>query len=224
MDGKSFSIEYLCKEFFDNHTNDGRFNYCWLCRYEKVWKNFFAKHQTLNCGIGGDRSLNVLWRAERMHLPPTLRYVVIHCGTNDIDCLEPDEIAVNIIKIGKVFERRCLKANIIIAGLLPRDKFLTNRRINISKVNINLQNYCHLHNFYFVCEQNWTLNNNNIDESLFYQDYLHLIERGNEKLSRSIINSIYSIKRKSHLNHKTNSYTQATSFKLDNKHFPFFNT
>ena len=106
-----------------------------LSRYPKVWKYYFFKQRSLNCGIGGDGSLNVLWRAERMFLPPTLANIIIHCGTNDLDRHVPPKIASNIISIAKVFRKRSPAAKIVIVGLLPRDKYFTSRRKAICEVN-----------------------------------------------------------------------------------------
>ena len=45
-----------------------------------------------------------------------------------------------------------------------------------------------MHSFNFIeQEQGWTDKNNTLDHSLFYHDKLHLIQKGNIKLSESII-------------------------------------
>ena len=73
-----------------------------LARYPDVWDEHLYPLHTLNCGIGGDRTQNVLWRIENMFLPATTIVDVIHCGINDIQ--EPaanaygaHEIAENVI-------------------------------------------------------------------------------------------------------------------------------
>ena len=39
-----------------------------------IWYKFFDEN-TVNCGIGGDKIQNVLWRAENIPLPKSLEYV-----------------------------------------------------------------------------------------------------------------------------------------------------
>ena len=62
-----------------------------LYRYKEVWEQFFGRN-TINCGIGGDKVENVLWRSENLRIPPNIKDVVIHCGTNNIDFSTPNEI------------------------------------------------------------------------------------------------------------------------------------
>ena len=62
-----------------------------LSRYKKICNSFFRK-DTLNCGIWGDKVENLLWQAERLELPPTIRHIVIHCKTNNIEENTPNDI------------------------------------------------------------------------------------------------------------------------------------
>ena len=58
----------------------------------------------------------------------------------------------------------------------------------IKEINTILKCKCAFHSFNFIeQEQGWTDNNDTLDPSLFYHDKLHLIQKGNIKLSESII-------------------------------------
>ena len=61
-------------------------------RYPNIWYKFFNEN-TINCGVGGDKVQNVLWRAENIPLPQSLEYVVISCGTNNLDTDDSKKIA-----------------------------------------------------------------------------------------------------------------------------------
>ena len=37
-----------------------------LHRYCKIWNNFFKLKDALNCGIGGDKVQNLLWRVQNL--------------------------------------------------------------------------------------------------------------------------------------------------------------
>ena len=77
-----------------------------LRRYPTVWRNFILQYKTVNLGIGGDRIKNVLWRINDILLPKSIRSVVIHCGTNNIDTSSSDEISVGVVTIARyIFHR-----------------------------------------------------------------------------------------------------------------------
>ena len=74
-----------------------------LTRYTNIWNNLFG-NRFINLGISGDRVDNVLWRARDIPFLPSLKNVVILCGTNNINKDSPDDIAQGLIAIGSVFE------------------------------------------------------------------------------------------------------------------------
>ena len=92
-----------------------------LSHYVNIWRTFFKTFHTLNYGIGGDRMQHVLWHAENATLPNSLKYVVIHCGTNNINCDQPGDIANGVISIGLKLQEKCRGLKVIVTGLLPRD-------------------------------------------------------------------------------------------------------
>ena len=85
-----------------------------LSRYSNVWETFLKG--SLNLVIGADLSQHILWQVERLPVPSHLKYVIIHCGTNNISKDSPSEIANSILCIAILFKKRnpCLK--IIITG------------------------------------------------------------------------------------------------------------
>ena len=107
-----------------------------LSRYQMVWKKYFKQYKALNYGIPGDRTHHILWRAEDLSVSPSVKYVVVHCGTNNLDHDELKIIVDGIVKIGKVVqEKLAADVKIILTGLLPRDLNKSKRRNKILKVN-----------------------------------------------------------------------------------------
>ena len=51
-----------------------------LMKYRNVWDENFNRNK-VNCGIGGDKTQNVLWRSNNIPLSQSLKYVVINYGT-----------------------------------------------------------------------------------------------------------------------------------------------
>ena len=106
-----------------------------LSRYPNIWNKYFKKHNAINCGIGGDRTQNVLWRAKEMVLPLSIRYVVLQFGTNNLGCDSPSKISQGILSVADILQRKSPSVRIIITGLLPRDSKWSKRRKSIMLVN-----------------------------------------------------------------------------------------
>ena len=92
-----------------------------LNRYHAIKNEYFCEKNTINCGIGGDRTQNVLWRAKEMVLPLSIRYVVLQFGTNNLGCDSPSEISQGILSVADILQRKSPSVRIIVTGLLPRD-------------------------------------------------------------------------------------------------------
>ena len=113
-----------------------------LRRYPTVWRNFILQYKTVNLRIEGDHIENVLWRINDIVLPKSIRSVVIHCGTNNIDTSSSDEISVGVVTIARSIFHRYPKIEIIVNGLLPRDIHWSTRRTKINETNDYLRDYC----------------------------------------------------------------------------------
>ena len=161
-----------------------------LSRYANIWWTFFKTFHTLNYGIGGGRTQHVLWRAENATLPNSLKYVVIHCGTNNIDCDQPRDIANGVISVGLKLQEKCRGLKVIVTGLLPRDSEWSQRRKKINSINYYLEKLCcdRFDDFYFMKQDDdWTDEDGELDKKLYYADQLHLLEAGNRKFACSIL-------------------------------------
>ena len=99
-----------------------------------IWYKFFDE-STINCGIGGDKIQNLLWRAESIPLPQSLEYVVSSCGTNNLDTDDSQKIADNLFYIVVALKKRMNLLKIVINRILPRDEQNTARRQKLFIVN-----------------------------------------------------------------------------------------
>ena len=161
-----------------------------LSCYVNIWRTFFKTFDTLNYGISGDHMKHVLLRAETATLQNSLKYVVIHCGTNNIDCNQPRDIANGVISIGLTLQEKCRGLKVIVTGLLPRDSEWSQRRKKIKLINYYLKKLCRdrFDDFYFMKQDDdWTDEDGKLDEKLYYTDQLHLVEAGNRKFACSIL-------------------------------------
>ena len=75
--------------------------------------------------------------------------------------------------------------------MIARDESWSVNRDLIKDANRILKYLCIKHDFAFIDQSNgWTLPSDNLDSCLFFRDSLHLIEEGNVKLAKLIINSV----------------------------------
>ena len=119
-------------------------------------------------------------------------FIVIHCGTNNLDFDDPNIIAKGILSIAKTMVRKARKSNIILTGLLPRDKIKPKRTNKLLKVNNYISNFCkNEKNMLFISQgEGWILHDNILDISLNYDDHTHLVEPGKGKFALNISNAI----------------------------------
>ena len=187
-----------------------------LTLYTNVWNNLFG-NRFVNLDISGDRVENVLWRATDISFLPSLKNVVILCGTNNINHINkhsPYDIVQGFIAIGSVFMNQSSNPNTFICGILPCDESFSINRLIINEVNDLLKSKCFVKSFHFINLNNgWTLNNGTLDFLLFCSDALHLVEKRNLKLGKSILKVIDSIS-------NSNPSKSAVCFNLNKFDFP----
>ena len=157
----------------------------------KVWQKYFTPLKALNLGTGGDRAENVLSRANNLLIPPSQKDVVALCGTSNLFTDSLIDIADCIVNIDSCLREKSSSINDFICGFIPRHDSWSVNRVLIKDVNRILKYFCLKYDFSFIDQSNyWTLPNGDLDPSLFFRDSLHLIEEGNVKLAKVIINSI----------------------------------
>ena len=102
----------------------------------------------------------------------------------------PTIIVDGIIKIGKVFqEKLAVDVKIILTGLLPRDLDESERRKKFLNANSFLKRSCQDETkiYYLEQDRNWVHKDQSLDTSLYFKNYLHLIEPGNDKFASKIL-------------------------------------
>ena len=115
---------------------------------------------------------------------------VILYGSNNLHLDAPEYIADGIIEIGPTFKWLYTNVNVFICGTLPRD-YCSINWVYIKDVKEILKLKCLPFSFSYIGQDtNWTLANGSLNPELFYSEKIHLVEKGNSKLSKSIRNSI----------------------------------
>ena len=109
-----------------------------------VWETYLDAYKTINMGISGDRTENVIWRLENgalENIQPKVAVVLI--GTNNTDgnhylhISSPEELAGGIQKICSIIHEKLPTTNILLMGILPYG-YKPNYRDNINKATNQL--------------------------------------------------------------------------------------
>ena len=193
-------------------------------KFSPIFDKHFSKFHPLIFGIGGDKIQNVLWRINNMSLPPSLQYIFIHCGTNNIGHNDPEVISDGLINLARVIKKKYKDVKIIISSLLPRDKANSQKRSLVIATNIYLKEGCNENSFSFIeLDSGWIVGSS-LNMLLFKNDHLHLTKFGYEKLSLLFVSQLNSVLEKTHESpqepHLAYSYKSAISFTLNKEEFP----
>ena len=156
-----------------------------LSRYLKVWQKYFTPVKTLNLGTGRKRAENVLWQAMNLSIPSSLKNAIVLRRSNNLFTDSTLDIGDCIVNISSCLLEKSSNIKVFICGLIPRDESWSINRVLIKDFNRILKYLCLKHDYSSLIYQSngWTLPNGDLDHSLFFRDFLHLIEEGNVKLT-----------------------------------------
>ena len=193
----------------------------WITSSLQDMEQLLKPIDALKYGIGGDKVQNILWRVQNFPISSSLKNGVILCRTNNLQQDSPQDIVDGSIEIGPCFKKRHHHINIFICGLLPRDECTSVNRVYVIETNKILKVKCSLNKFFFIDQDTyWTQPNGCLSSDMFYLDKLHLVEKGNIVLAKSICRSMeYSHEIITRNEFKT-SYKLAAVFQLNNADFP----
>ncbi len=100
---------------------------------KEVWAKFYGKRNTVNLGIGGDRTQHVIWRLDHdnvKNISPKAAVVMI--GTNNSGSNTPEQIAEGVAAIVKQLRTKLPKTQVLLLAVFPRgpDKNDKRRQVN----------------------------------------------------------------------------------------------
>ncbi len=88
-----------------------------------VWKKYYGKRNTVNLGIGGDRTQHVIWRLENGNLYRIKpKAAVIMIGTNNSICDSSTQIADGVRTIVNRIKTTTPQTTILILAIFPRGR------------------------------------------------------------------------------------------------------
>jgi beta-glucosidase len=93
----------------------------WEGSGKDVWAKYYANRNTVNLGIGGDRTQHVIWRLDNGNLKNIMpKAAVIMIGTNNSGSNTSAEIADGVKVIVEQIRKMSPKTKILVLGVFPR--------------------------------------------------------------------------------------------------------
>jgi beta-glucosidase len=93
----------------------------WEGRGKNVWATAYGKRNTVNLGIGGDRTQHVIWRLDNGNVKDiSPKAAVIMIGTNNSGSNSPEQIADGVTKIVAQLKEKLPKTKILLLAVFPR--------------------------------------------------------------------------------------------------------
>ena len=159
--------------------------------YPSVGEQLRKDIKSVNFGIGGDRTQNILHRLQNdCDLSPTIKYIFLLIGTNNLSSNATSQtIAEAILKVAKTLKTQLPSCEIIISELIPRCKDTDNYHLKqkLTSVNRHLSKLVRDSSFKLMhIFDKCIAANGHPDISLLYKDRLHLSEKGNRLLAATI--------------------------------------
>lgn len=106
----------------------------WEGKGKGVWSKFYDKRNTVNLGIGGDRTQHVIWRLDNGNvegISPKLAVIMI--GTNNSGGNSPEQIAEGITVIVDQLTKKTPKTKILLLAVFPRGANADDKRRQVNE-------------------------------------------------------------------------------------------
>ena len=158
-----------------------------IVRGEDSWKNLFKGKIVRNLGFGWDRIENALWRIYHGELDGyQAEKVVLLMGTNNLDKNSDEEIIDGINELVRAIRHRQPKAEIYVAGILPR----AGKETRIAALNGTLQERLDTKEATYVDMSSEFLQSNGKIIKELFTDGLHPNEEGYQRIAKALIKGI----------------------------------
>jgi acetyl esterase/lipase/lysophospholipase L1-like esterase len=148
---------------------------------QKTYNERFAPYNTLNLGVGGDRTQNVLWRLQNGEIDGiSPKLVTLMIGTNNSGRDSAPDIAIGIKTVVAELRQRLPEAKIVVLSVFPRNHPRTKGDFEqVKAINKLLPAIAdNQHVFHVDINQNFLDAKGQLRPELFCKDRLHLASAG----------------------------------------------
>ncbi len=159
----------------------------------EIMKSKFAKYKTMQIGIGGDQTQNVLWRTENSTLDQiNPKLIILMIGTNNISAgYTVNQIAAGNEAILKAIEKKNPKTKILLLGIFPRGKAISEPlNDKIKKINALLAKMADEKRVYYLDIGKELIETDGTISRKIFRDGLHLSKEGYVRWADAILPTV----------------------------------
>lgn len=153
----------------------------WEGAGKDVWEQYYAKRNTVNLGIGGDRTQHVLWRLDNGNLDglkPKAAVVMIGTNNSNGEDNTPGQIVEGVTAIVKKLREKLPDTKVLLVAIFPRSENFTAQRGKILQVNQVLRRLADDKNVFWIDFGHQFVNSDGLIPADLMPDYLHLTKAG----------------------------------------------
>lgn len=166
----------------------------WEGEGKNIWQSFYQKRNSVNLGIGGDRTQHVLWRlqngnAQGLAQPAAgtaPKVAVVMIGTNNVSDTPPAETAAGISAIVSLLKQKVPGIKVLVLGIFPRDEKPAFAREKNTQVNDIIRSLDDGKHVYFMDIGATFLNADGTISKEVMPDFLHLSADGYRRWAEAI--------------------------------------
>ncbi len=148
----------------------------WENTGKETWDAYYAKHNAVNMGFGGDRTQHVLWRLDHSNFEeicPKLAMLMIGTNNSNGNDNTAEEIADGIITICHRLRTKLPKTKILLLAIFPRDPKHSAQRQKNAEASLLASRIADGKTIYYLNINSSFLTDNGLLSKDIMPDYLH---------------------------------------------------
>ena len=161
----------------------------WEGRGKAVWEKFYDKRNTVNLGIGGDRTQHVIWRLDNgniKNIRPKAAVIMIGTNNSGDGRSTAEEMIDGVTAVVDKLRAKLPKMEILLLDIFPRGQRINAQRGKILQVNQVLPRLdARPHVTFLRIGHNFVSPDGTIAKDIM-PDFLHLTPKGYEIWAKSI--------------------------------------
>ena len=161
-----------------------------------TWNRFYAPRNSLNAGVPGDSTQNLLWRLGQFNFAGVQpKLAIVEIGTNNLGLDFTAEIAAGVAADVDKLRQQSPSTKILLLGIFPRGLSPGDPlRQNSTQANLMISRIADNQSvFYLDLSATFLRPDGTLDAHLFQPDLVHLTEQGYEAWAAAMENQVATL-------------------------------
>ena len=168
----------------------------WEGAGKETWAKYYAPRNTVNLGIGGDRTQHVLWRLDNGNLAgmkPKAAVVMIGTNNSNGEDNSVEQIADGVAAIVQKLRQKLPQTKVVLLAIFPRGEDPRPQRGKILQVNQIIRKLADDKDVFWIDFGHLYVNSDGRIPRDLMPDFLHLSKRGYEIWAEAIESKLSEI-------------------------------